>query len=243
MHLVELVPREMETFIAEAQALMSAGLGLFGINVPDVLRLSNRSHDAATALLRVGIPAIPHIRAIDRPLDETLSLVDAFVKAGGAHVLIVSGDIPDGLRQTYPVHPVDIVAALKARFDLKVYCAIDPYRTSFAKELAYIDQKRQAGADGFFTQPFFDAGLAKLYLDQLEGTSVFLGISPVMSEKSKNYWITKNHAVFPKDFSLDFEANVAVAKNLVDVAVQNGQHTYSMPILCPALAFSKAVFT
>ena len=39
---------------------------------------------------------------------------------------------------------------------------------SMKKELDYTKKKIDAGADGLFSQPFFDLNLAEIYLDQLQ---------------------------------------------------------------------------
>ncbi|MBT5855319.1 methylenetetrahydrofolate reductase [bacterium] len=242
---VELVPRDLDTLLEEARWVVDNYPNITGINIPDVLRLKNRSHDASKILLEAGIQALPHIRCIDRPQVETIDLVGELIELGLESVLIISGDPPDNPNiLTYPVTPMQVVEQLKKRYPtLKVYCALDPYRQSFAKELDYCHYKMQAGADGFFTQPFFDADLARIYLDQLEDTEVFLGISPVLSEQSLGYWKTRNKAIFPKNFDLGIESHVALTKTLFSLLESRDQHCYMMPIRMPIRDYMTSVFT
>ena len=101
---------------------------------------------------------------------------------------------------------------------------------SFQGELAYCKRKLDAGADGLFSQPFFDVEMARIYLDQLKSTSVFVGMSPVITEKSLNYWKTVNNVIFPDQFDLALSANCKIGRGLMQLARDYTQHTYSMPI-------------
>ena len=113
---------------------------------------------------------------------------------------------------------------------MKVYAAIDQYRQSMRKELNYIDRKEYAGADGFFTQPFFDLRLLEMWHEQLQGKTVFWGISPVTSERSYWYWVTKNQTVFPAHFRAELEWNIDFGRQVLDFARKTNDSVYIMPI-------------
>jgi methylenetetrahydrofolate reductase (NADPH) len=243
MNLIELVPRDIPTLVSDAKQLTQTLPDIHGINVPDVLRLPTRSHTAAEHLLMENVFAVPHIRSMDRPLLDTLELVKNLVEKGLKSVLIVSGDQPSAGIDMFDVVPVHIISALKtAHPTLKVYAALDPYRMSFKDELAYCQTKIESGADGFFTQPFFDTRLASLYLEQLTHTEVFLGISPVFTEKSLAYWKNKNHVVFPPQFQLTEAYNAKLGGDLLKVAKEFNQHSYLMPITADPFPYVKSVF-
>ncbi len=244
MNLVELVPRDIEHLKKEAQEILAQFPFINGFNIPDVLRLENRSHDAARALLDIGINAIPHIRTVDRSLEETTRIVHELVDAGLTHVLFVTGDHLENGRTRFEVSPLHITEVIKPKFpNLKVYCGMDPYRQSFQQELVYCRQKKEAGADGLFSQPFFDKDLARIYLEQLEGFEFFVGISPVLTEKSFHYWINRNHAFFPKKFKLTEESNYDIGAEIVETAHAFNQHCYLMPITFSATDYVRGVFT
>ncbi|UCD15377.1 MAG: methylenetetrahydrofolate reductase, partial [Candidatus Omnitrophota bacterium] len=114
---------------------------------------------------------------------------------------------------------------------LKVYAAIDQYRSSLEKEYEYIQRKIDAGACGFFTQPFFDLNLLEDYLKKLAGIDVFWGVSPVITEKSKKYWEDNNKVKFPADFSLTLEWNRHLAAEMFSFTKEIVHaHIYFMPI-------------
>jgi methylenetetrahydrofolate reductase (NADPH) len=159
-------------------------------------------------------------------------LVEDFTLSGIDTVLVIAGDQPQDMsRRVYRTSSIDLIRALKAAMpSLKVYAGIDPYRTGIKAELDYVRRKIDAGADGFFTQPFFDLRLMEIYRDLLSGLDVFWGISPVMSERSKDYWDNLNNAIFPPHFEPTLEWNRQLAKQALAFARETGSNIYFMPI-------------
>ena len=230
MIFLELVPRELDIFYEECSNSLKTYSQLSGINVPDIVRLDNRSYDIVLSLLEKGHQALPHIRALDKSVDNYINIIDKLQNKGLKKVLVVNGDKIEG-RKIKGVPSIELIKAIKNNFpNLLVYGALDPYRSSFENEIEYCEKKIEHGCDGFFTQPFFDASLAKQYLKNLENTSVFLGISPVLTEKSKHYWKFVNNVKFNNDFKIDFEYNIKLGKELISLSKEYSQHCYIMPI-------------
>ena len=94
-----------------------------------------------------------------------------------------------------------------------------------------IRRKLQAGASGFFTQPFFDQRLLEIYGDLLEGLEVYWGVSPVMSARSQSYWELKNNVVFPRSFRPELEWSIHFARQVREFADRRGDSIYLMAIL------------
>ena len=247
MILLELVPKEQEALLLLAKQITDDFPQIHGINIPDVKRLLLRSHDAAYALLSAypGYTIVPHSRSMDRTLEKSISLIETLVRKGLKQVLIVKGDTPlNPSDDIFPISPLDLISECREAFpDLKIYAALDPYRTSFREELAYCHDKIKAGADGFFSQPFFDPDLARIYIEQLEGSSLFIGISPVTTEKSRNYWLTRNNVFFPKNFDIRFEAQVELTQQMIALTKKLNQHNYLMPITIDVYTYIKQVFS
>jgi methylenetetrahydrofolate reductase (NADPH) len=244
MHLLELVPRDLTQLQVEAATFISQFPKLHGINVPDVKRLDIRSVMAAAALLSKGVFVVPHIRAMDYSIEGHLELISPLVDQGLTAILIVAGD-PIQDQETVPdhVHSVQLIQALKNQYPtLKVYGALDPYRQSFTDEVAYCKKKLSVGADGFFTQPFFDIQLARKYLEELQQTTLFLGASPVISEKSKQYWERVNKVVFPVGFELTLPYNTMLTTQLITLSEQYNQHIYMMPLKVDVTLYLEQVY-
>jgi len=244
MILVELVPRDRDEVQTLAKTIKNDYSQISGFNIPDVMRLTTRSYDCASDFLSSGLTVIPHFRAIDMPIDESLKVIGSLVKKGLKHILIITGDPPPSFKhKTYKVSAPELIRHVKQAFpDLLVYGALDPYRQSFKRELEYCHDKERAGADGFFTQPFFDVELARIYMEQIE-KPFFIGVSPVIKERSVNYWINRNNAIFPHSFELSLEYNAKLARDFIDLATRFKQNLYFMPITVDPVTYLEAVFS
>jgi methylenetetrahydrofolate reductase (NADPH) len=243
MNLVELVPRTLETVEADALDLLSHFSQINGINIPDVKRVPVRSHAVAKVFLKQGIFIVPHIRSMDFSTQSAITLFDELVSLGLSDVLIISGDVYPEYNNNTPLSALEMISLLKKRYPtLSVYAALDPYRNTANAELAYCHQKLDNGCDGFFSQPFFDIEHADWYLSRLRQTQVFVGISPVLTEKSKNYWTMRNHVQFSSQFKIDLDYNIRLAHDLMKIANAYTQHTYHMPITMDARDYAKALW-
>ena len=229
---VELVPRSEETLREELKLIKEKINGVDLINIPDLLRMEIRSWQGA-AMAQDFYPAVmPHIRAIDINLAEPLAMRPELRQRGITEVLVIEGDPPQDMNHKfYPTVTTDVIQKFHQEMpEVKVYAGIDQYRGSMRQELYRIQRKLQAGAVGFFTQPFFDMRLLEMYAEMLEGQNVYWGVTPVTSERSKSYWEMKNNVIFPKGFEATLEWSVDFAKKVKEFAYVHGDNLYLMPI-------------
>lgn len=231
---VELVPRDLAAL--EAQLTEVAALArVEAVNVPDLVRFDLRAYRAAAAVRRLGggrWAAIPHLRAMDVDLDRPWAPLAELDAAGVDEVLVVTGDPPADMRHRVTgAGVVDVIRMVKReRPGWRVYAALDPYRAGFAQERDYLHRKLEAGADGFFTQPFFDVRLMAVWRELAPGVPVYWGVTSVTSPRSKNYWLTRNRAVFPAGFEPTLEWHRRFAGHALDFAARHDTHVYFMPI-------------
>jgi methylenetetrahydrofolate reductase (NADPH) len=229
---VELVPRDEDELLRDARLLRELFPRVSQVNIPDLFRFPLRSWDAC-ALTRKHFPvSVPHIRAIDMSLNGPLTEVESFVAKGITEILVVSGDPPQGLgRRVYPTTAVQLIRRLKSEWPhLKIYAGYDPYRQGMRAEYEYAIDKLEAGANGLFTQPFFDLRLLQIHVEVLAGKTVFWGIAPVVTEKSRAYWEATNRTFFPNGFTPTLEWNQDFARRALKVLETSGGHVYFMPI-------------
>ncbi|MFC4636727.1 methylenetetrahydrofolate reductase [Deinococcus hohokamensis] len=236
---IELVPRSRSGLRAELAEVATHLPGVDTVNVPDLTRFSTRSWQGCT-YARPHYRAIPHIRAVDLNPREPLAMAAHLDEHGLDEVLIISGDAPADMSAR--VYDVDAVSAIR-RFrqelpHVRVYAGLDPYRQSLAREQGYLERKLEAGAVGFFTQPFFDLRLMDTYADLLpEGAEVWWGATTVTEEGTLNYWRQRNHAVFPRRFEPTLDWNRRFAAEVLAFARERGQHAYFMPVRADAAAY------
>ena len=236
---IELVPRNAETLSQELHQIREHFPAIDTINIPDLLKFSLRSWEACGQARALFPHAIPHLRAIDFDLSKPFPLVETFARHGIDSVLVIAGDQPQDMsRRVYRTSSVALIRALKAQVpDLKIYAGIDPYRSGIKDELDYVKRKLDAGVAGFFTQPFFDLRLMEVYRDLLAGLEVFWGISPVMSERSKDYWDNLNNAIFPPDFAPTLKWNRNFARQALEFVEKTDSSLYFMPIRVDLVAY------
>ncbi len=228
---IEIVARDHQSLDKELAIVKREFPAINTINIPDLMRFELRSWEACSRAKAQLAHCIPHLRAIDFDILNSPELIAAAVD-GLDELLVVTGDIPQDLgRLIYPTTSCQLIQHIKQHWpDKRVYAAIDPYRQSFSQEILYCQQKISSGADGFFTQPFFDIRLMSLYDDILPDTEIYWGVSPVLNARSKAYWQTRNKAIFPCDFEPTMQWNRTFAQQALTFIRQRNQHLYFMPI-------------
>lgn len=238
---IELVPRSVAALEEECVALKARFPKLEMVNIPDILRMPLRSWEACRIAKKYFPRVIPHLRAIDFCLTKEGDIEQAI--GGFDEVLIIAGDPPrDFSRLTYPTTTTELIAFLKHRFPrLRIYAGVDPYRRGPRAELDYVKRKIEAGADGFFTQPFFCLHLLDAYLSMMSAHSVFWGISPVLSEKSRSYWEATNQAIFSSDYQHTMEYNQSFARALMSRLSGENAHTYFMPVRTNTVTYLEGI--
>ena len=228
---LELVPRDEEVLRGElAQAKKYEGK-IDLINIPDLLRLPVRSWEGA-AIAGETFPAVPHIRAMDIDITKPLPMADYLREHAIREVLVIEGDAPQNMAHTvYPTESIDVIRKFREEMpEIRVFAGIDQYRGSMRQEDYRIRRKLQAGAVGFFTQPFFDRRFLAMYADMLEGIEGYWGLSPVTSQRSQSYWETKNQVVFPKGFAPTLAWSISFAREVIEEVRARDEHVYLMPI-------------
>ncbi len=240
---IELVPRSPEVLAKDLQQLQDNFPNINTINIPDLLKFPFRSWQACGQAKPLFPHTIAHLRAIDFDLSKPLPFVETLAKSGIDSVLVIAGDQPQDMsRRAFRTSSVELIRAIKAQMpQLKVYAGIDPYRTGIKTELDYVRRKITAGADGFFTQPFFDLRLMEIYYDLLAGIDVFWGISPVMSVRSKDYWDNLNNAIFPPDFEPTLGWNRRFARQAPEFCQRTDSNIYFMPIRIDLVEYLKGI--
>lgn len=241
---VELIPRNEADLDDQLEEVRQLGT-VDTVNVPDIARFPLRSWSACAGVTRSGFRAIPHLRAIDVAPERPLAFAETLARHGVEEVLVVAGDAPaDMSRPVYDTTSEALIRRIKRELpQLTVYAALDPYRQGFAAERDYLLRKLDAGADGVFTQPFFDGRLVEIWGDLLAPleTTVFWGATSVTNRRSARYWTTRNRAVLPAGFEPSLERSREVAAAILGYAREHGDHAYFMPIRVSSLEYLRGL--
>ncbi len=241
---LELVPRTKESFAKELGRVRNDFPCVDTLNIPDILKFDVRIPEACEVAVSYFSRVIPHIRAVSIDRREPFFYKEFFTEKNIREVLVILGDNPEIVSKSEEsCTSVELIEKLKREMpDLKVYAGLDQWRTSFEEEMDYVRQKKAAGADGFFTQPFFDLDLMGKYAKALKDTEVFFGLAPVIRESSREYWQTKNNVVFPEDFECSMDWNQRFAKEVLKRADADNTHVYLCPITIDFVEYLKGIF-
>ncbi|MDR0713851.1 MAG: methylenetetrahydrofolate reductase [Bacteroidales bacterium] len=242
---LELVPQS-EPYIREQTELIGReNFPISIVNFPDLIRFDIRSWEACRMISFSPLSKIPHLRAMDFDLHLPFPLTGFFLDNKIEKVLVIEGDKPqDVKRKTYPATSIELIRKLKNEAPgVKIYAGFDPYRNNIRYEMEYLMQKAEAGAEGFFSQPFFDLRLLEIYSEYMSDMEVFWGICPVIGEKSRLYWEIRNSAIFPKTFEPTMNWNIRFGKQVIDFCLQRHFNLYLMPIRIDLEEYLKGLFS
>lgn len=229
---LELVPRNELSLRKELEQVRRHLPVVNRINIPDILRFDMRSWQGCAIAGEYVPHTIPHLRAIDFNPDAPLPILEQLRDSKVEAVLIINGDPPQEMKHTYyRTSSLEMIRRLKRECpELTIYAGIDPYRSGIKDEIDYMHAKQDAGADGFFTQPFFDLRLMEIYQGFFRDTTIYWGVSPVLTDSSRSYWENKNHAIFPRDFAATLDWNRDFARKTLEFARRYDDNVYFMPI-------------
>ncbi|TCS77248.1 methylenetetrahydrofolate reductase [Pectinatus cerevisiiphilus] len=241
---VELVPRTEKDLREELQLMKDKAFPIDLINVPELLRFAIHGWEGAAIAQEYGFETMPHIRALDIDLTRELPMKGYLQKRKIRKVLAITGDPPQSMAtKVYPTISTDIIRKFQQEMpEVEVFAGIDQYRSSMRQEMYMVRRKLQAGAAGFFTQPFFDLRYMEMYAELLDGLDVYWGISPVLSENSVSYWKIKNNVIFPKDFEPTLEWNIDFACKVKEFVKKAGGNMYIMPIKTNLEKYMNSIF-
>lgn len=201
----------------------------------EVLRDAAAGWPALASLVRAGVTEVLVVSG-DAPLavggaGQATAWGGAATGSPAATGGGAASESPAAAPSDVPTPAVAAIRALTAAHPrLRVYAALDPYRSGFAAELAYAEEKLAAGAQGLFTQPFFDLRLLQVWQELVAGVEVFWGVTSVTSPRSQRYWLSRNRAVFPSTFEPTLAWHKQLAARVLDDVAARGGNLYFMPI-------------
>ena len=227
----EIVPRTDQAFDDQYNFVSTLGDSISMINVPDIQRFDIRSWETGRKIDRNKHQFIPHFRATDFSL-QSGDIFQIIEENELEHVLLVSGDPPEGIKKEYHNTSVlDLIRVVKQRFpDITIHAGFDSHRTGIQDECNYVHRKTDAGASSFFSQPFYDLRMVEIYAEHMQGIETFIGLSPITTLTSMNYWEVKNKVKFPAVFEAEYEWNINFSNKVIAMARELGFNIYFMPI-------------
>ncbi len=142
---------------------------------------------------RTCVPTVAHVAGVGLGPDDLCEILDALQVLGVKNIFVVRGDeSKDG---SYSLHPQgfpyakDIIKFIRDNYDFSIGCAGYPEghvaAHSFERDIEYLYQKVESGADYILTQYFHDNEFYFRFVDQCQRSGITVpiipGIMPVYS--------------------------------------------------------------
>jgi homocysteine S-methyltransferase len=185
--------------------------GVDGVNIPDGPRAQTRMSAQATAVLverEIGIEAVLHYCCRDRNLLGMMSDLLGAAALGLRNLLLITGDPPK--MGPYPdataVFDIDaigltnMVSKLNHGLDIgnnpigkptafSIGVGVNPGAVNLEEEIRRFEWKVEAGAEYAITQPVFDTGQLRSFLDKISHVRVpiIAGIWPLISYRNAEF--------------------------------------------------------
>ena len=109
---IELVPRSHAAITAKLELLAREFSRVRMVNIPDLLQFDLRSREACVLAQASLGRAVPHLRAMDFPVEAAAQLASLLKGLGLREALVVRGDSPQDLAQ--PVYSTTSAALIQA---------------------------------------------------------------------------------------------------------------------------------
>jgi len=135
-------------------------------------------------LQQQGYQAAPHLSFGGDNQDQVLALIDAYKEAGISNLVALRGDLPSGIGGTKLVHANELVALIREHsgdhFDINVaaYPEIHPEAESYSKDIFWLGEKFNAGANRAITQYFYNADAYFKFVDSCRKAGIDKPIVP-----------------------------------------------------------------
>jgi len=201
--------QEMTLLEKFSPEVISITYGAGGTNQKNSLELTQKLKNSVKANI------MPHFTCINSTKDFVENYLEEIKKLGIENILALRGDIPDGMEHINFEfqHAADLIKFIKSKSNLSIGVAGYPEGhndcKSIEKDIFYLKQKVDSGADAIFTQLFFDNSAFYKFLDMTSKTEINIpvvaGIMPVLSHKSLVRMLSMSNAKVPNNFMQKLE--------------------------------------
>ncbi len=195
--------------VAAAKMLKAGGVDV--INIADGARAQARMSNLAMAVRiqrEAGMETILHVCGRDRNLLGTLAHLLGAHDLGMRNLVIITGDPPKmgDFPDATPVYDLDSIGILKLATRLNhgvdpggkplgavtsffLATGAEPAALNYPREIARLQQKKEAGADLVMTQPVYDPAVLERFLDDIDplGLPVLVGLLPLASYRNAEF--------------------------------------------------------
>jgi methylenetetrahydrofolate reductase (NADPH) len=238
----EFFPPKSEEFIPKTKALMER-LSKLG---PDYMTVTYGAGGGTRSFTRdlvsyiqndLGKTAVAHLTCVSHTVEEVDSVLDELKSSGVQNVLALRGDPPAGADKFIKTEggfscARDLCAHIKKRGDFSIavagYPEVHQEAESPERDLEYLKEKVDAGAEVIITQLFFSAEMYFSFRDRAQSIGIDVpiipGIMPIAKVSQVKRFTSMCGASIPKELADQLERiqdnDEAVVKFGTDYAIE-----------------------
>ncbi len=203
-------------------------------------------------MISQGISTAPHLSFGGDEEESMLALISEYKNAGVERIVALRGDIPSGMGAQRLVYAQELVEFIRKhtgdhfQIEVAAYPEIHPDADNYDKDIYFLKQKLDAGANSAITQYFYNVDAYCYFIDQCQQAGIdkpiYPGIMPItnyqnLARFSKNCgaeiprWICQKLEGYSNDQSSSSAFGTEVVTQLCEkllAAGAPGLHFYTM---------------
>jgi methylenetetrahydrofolate reductase (NADPH) len=132
-----------------------------------------------------GMDTMPHLSCIGSTREEIADILAHYRRQDIRRLIALRGDMPSGMQETGDFrYASDLVRFIREtsgdhfHIEVAAYPEIHPQAASAEKDLAYLKQKADAGANGAITQYFYNIDAYLYFMDRCAQTGIDIPLVP-----------------------------------------------------------------
>tara|TARA_B110000444_G_C18826998_1_gene590899 strand:- start:1408 stop:2262 length:855 start_codon:yes stop_codon:yes gene_type:complete len=214
--------------------------------------------EVVSAINADGIDVAPHLSFGNDGKELILESLQRYINQGINRIVALRGDIPSGVGGPgHLVYANELVEFIRYHTDdhfnieVAAYPEVHPQSSNYDRDIGFLKQKLDAGANSAITQYFYNVDAYFYFLDQCQSAGIdkpiFAGIMPItnyqnLSRFSRNCgaeiprWICQRLDSFGNDQDSIYQFGIEVISQLCETLLANGApgiHFYTMNQLEP----------
>ncbi len=234
-----------ETLREKNPAFFSVTYGAGGSTKEKTFSTVKRINDA-------GLNVAPHLSFGGDGEDAVIELLDQYREMGINRLVALRGDLPSGMGGSHLVYANELVAFIRQHsgdyfhIEVAAYPEIHPQAESFDKDLYYLKNKLDAGANSAITQYFYNPDAYFYFIDRCQAIGIdkpiVPGIMPITNFANLARfsdacgaeiprWVRKRLESFADDSDSILAFGVELVTDLCEKLLQGGApglHFYTM---------------
>lgn len=176
--------RGLSNLTEAAHALSQFNPEFFSVTYGAGGSTKTRTNETVSKLISSGFATVPHLSWGDSTRDQIVEQIKKYESSDVTGFVLLRGDTPSGTVAQTVHHAVELVSLVRAEFGdtFKIFVAaypeMHPDAPNPSKDIEFLREKVDAGADACFTQYFYNSDAYFYFIDACIGNGINVPIIP-----------------------------------------------------------------